>query len=404
MRRRVTLAAENAANEIRQGYVQRYLKQFLRRVHPDLFQHYPSEQAQNSASLQELLPLVGHDKQKKLHVVAPPISGDSSSSSPLTTKLAFYVRPISKAAATLPSNNPPLALVEHHLPVPHVTPSPTQTVSLSGVNIQELEQELRSWEMVRSFLELCAKVGVSVAEADQQYTNEQYQELNTAIQQAETNPAPKHTEKSLKEIFAEELQGSFAGSTGKTSQSVHSSKTLSSSTETQTWKVGGGLDVEEQARRMIESNKLLFTSEGVTRAGLEKMVRKWLHWQEEDRRRMYSEQLRTSEAGEQTGDGSLKDAFRLQDWWRKVPTYVAENSQEQKRIQLEMQRQGRGGMIVVAQDSTKEAVQAEYQRSQQEQMKQPAENDAGAEYVARMRAKYLRAERERGRNGHWRRK
>ncbi|KAG0261609.1 hypothetical protein DFQ27_002874, partial [Actinomortierella ambigua] len=222
---------EKAAREIRQDYVQRYLKQFLRRVHPDLFQHHPKEQAQNSASLQELLPIVGHDKQKMTANTPPAHVRDPPS---LTANLSFYVRPITSAAiaasvaasetgsgSTKNATSRPLTLVEHNLPLPQ---APIQAYTQHAMlNMQELEQELRSWEMVQSFMHLCTKVGVSVAEADQQYMQKQYQAVREAIQQASMGSSPQQAAKSLQEIFVEELQGSFAGSSGKTVCSTMSS-------------------------------------------------------------------------------------------------------------------------------------------------------------------------------------
>ncbi|KAF9978922.1 hypothetical protein BGZ73_008427 [Actinomortierella ambigua] len=397
--------AGKAAKELRQSYVQRYLKQFLRRVHPDLFQHHPKEQAQNSASLQELLPIVGYDKQKRTAIVPPAHGSDTL---PLTTKLSFYIRPAPAAAATTTvtaaanASPPPLTLIEHNLPLPHV---PTQALTEPAtLNIPELEQELQSWEMVRSFMQLCTKVGVPVTNADEQCTQEQQQALHMAVQQAKAGPSPKQTERSLKEIFAEELQGSFAGSSGKTTESL-------------AWKVGGGYDVEEQARHMIESNPLLFTSAEVSRARLEKTMRKWLYWQEEDKQQMFREQLRTSEGTKEGQAGTVprRNLFRLQDWWRKVPVYVAGSSREQARILQEMHRQGRGGMVVVAQDAKMieylavhlPVASEEYQAQMLEHQKlhhQPqraVDDDVGAQYLARMRAKHARigqGQRGRGRS------
>jgi len=331
---------KQSAGEIRQAYLQQYLKLFLRRVHPDLFQHHPKEQLQNSNSLQDLLPLV--------HAVKDPASkhADSSTSKAVeesTAKFLFYYRgkkPQPATESTAPdqssskSTSTKLVAVEHTLPLISTKISNSQESSLN-VKTEALERELKSWQMVQSFLGLCKKVGVPIKDSDQEDINRHVQESEEATTKSDSKR--RVPQKPLGEIFQEELQNSFSGSDGyigarSTSGEEHSTHSILG-------KIGGSAPALD-AQSMIRSNPLLFKSPEVSKAKLSKLVRRWIHWQEEDL-------------------GESQRPFQLGHWWRKVPVMVLSTADERKELlQLAASQDPGGlstkGMLVVDQEMSKQ--------------------------------------------------
>ncbi|KAK3819881.1 MAG: hypothetical protein J3Q66DRAFT_335729 [Benniella sp.] len=302
--------AKASARNLRQTYIQQYLKSFLRRVHPDLFHSHPKEQLRNSTSLQDLLPLISHEKTK--HADTPLLySKNDTESGP--TKVAFYFKPKTsddRSQATLPGQKK-LEFTEHLLPDPNPTISPTQ--GASRPNLMVLEREVKSWQMVQSFMELCQKVGVSVKDSDQQDIAKQ---LEQSVREASTQNRLTHSQepqKPLSEVFEEELKGSLSGSgvgTGGTGLSeMHLGK-------------AGATPLALDATMMIESNPLLFRGPTLSPSRLSKVVRTWIFWQEEDQELVASS----------SGSGPQLTPFRLSEWWRKVPVMVLSSSKERAEI------------------------------------------------------------------------
>ncbi|KAG0341529.1 hypothetical protein BG004_006000 [Podila humilis] len=329
------------AKELRQEYLQQYLKHFLRRVHPDLFRKHPKEQLCNSTSLQDLLPLVNHEKDKAILAARQEESPWADSHAPGSSKsahLVFYYRPEGRSAST-----ELLKQVEHSLPLPVVVNTRIPTLDKS-VRETILNQEVKSWEMVQSFLELCRKVGVPVKDPDQKDVSIQ---LEMSIQEAETKQATQSaTQKPIGEIFAEELQGSFSGSLGgggggnPTTSSVGNSMAMDPSrtrsmdynvvSSTHLSKIGGSAPALD-AQVMIQSNLLLFQSPELLRSKLERVVRTWIHWQEED----------------EASTLVLEDRFRLSDWWRKVPVVIMSSAEERSNSLRMSDSTARRGMLIV---------------------------------------------------------
>ncbi|KAG0265393.1 hypothetical protein BG011_004778 [Mortierella polycephala] len=335
-----TNITRNTARDLRQGYIQQYLKQFLRRVHPDLFQQHPKEQVQNSASLQDLLPLVGQEKNKgsaDTHVMSSIITPTNSKS----TKLIFYYRP--KAITTLRS-------------VEHILPAIDDRVSLpdqSAANLKQdaLDREIRSWQMVQSFLELCKKVDVPVKDPD---WDEVSQLLSRSRQEAAAKQSSQQRapQKPLSEIFAEELQSSFSGSTGAArSASFFSGSDMGSGVQgdishSHLNKVGGTALVLD-AQVMIKSNPLLFKSPEISSSRLSKIIRTWIHWQEEDQ---YLQEM--------SPDHAFQKPFRLSDWWRKVPVMIMSSSAGRAKFLATQTDTGQSakGMLIVDQEMSKQGM------------------------------------------------
>ncbi|KAF8949665.1 hypothetical protein BGZ46_005004 [Entomortierella lignicola] len=395
---------KKSARDIRQSYTQQYLKQFLRQVHPDLFQNYPKEQLRNSTSLQDLLPLVNHEKDTHLS------NHHQHSSQSKFTKLVFYYKPNSSRpqplstssdtsiTSTQKKSQPQLESVEHSLP--EFKPISPSSDSNDTVKQSILEQELKSWEMLQSFLELCRKVGVPVKDTDQKDVALQL-ELSKQQITAIEKKTPQASQKSLSEIFQEELQSSFAGSRGHIKSTQAWTGADGHASQTQLGKIGGEMTTED-AEIMIRSNPLLFQSPGLPKKGLRKVIRTWIHWQNED------QQLETS-----SFDGNKSVIpFHFGDWWRKVPIMVFSSYKES--IELLETSGAKRGMLVVNQDMSKqemteylrdnlERVQAEFKelirspiaRSQDqkirqvEQERQPERSPASdaESYIERMRMK-----------------
>jgi hypothetical protein len=299
--------AKASARNLRQTYIQQYLKSFLRRVHPDLFHNHPKEQLRNSTSLQDLLPLISHEKTK--HADTPLLySKNGAESGP--TKVAFYFKPKTaddRSQATLPGQKK-LEFTEHLLPDPNPTISPTQDASRP--NLMVLEREVKSWQMIQSFMELCRKVGVSVKDSDQQDIAKQ---LEQSIREASTETHSQEPQKPLSEVFEEELKGSLSetgvGTGGTGLSEMHLGKT-------------GATPLALDAKMMIESNPLLFRGPTLSPSRLSKVVRTWIYWQEEDQQLVASS----------TGSGPQLTPFRLSEWWRKVPVMVLSSSKERAEI------------------------------------------------------------------------
>ncbi|KAG0272590.1 hypothetical protein BGZ95_011626 [Linnemannia exigua] len=377
-----TNIAKSTAASLRQNYLQQYLKQFLRRVHPDLFQHHPKEQLQNSAALQDLLPIVSHDKNKG---VSLPNRNDTQAE--VTKKLAFYYRTKDAGLKSNTSTTTPgilagsigspggLKLIEHTLPLVHDSRIPSTTDS--GVSSKQdlLEREVKSWEMVQSFVELCRKVGVPVKAPDQEdissHLEESIKNVETAMHSKQQKQAA--LQKPVSEIFIEELQSSFSGSSGHVrtlsssspsmlgGSDIHvksgfSLDTISSSHHS---KIGGSAPALD-AQLMIQSNPLLFKSPAVSSAKLSKTIRTWIHWQDEDQHL-----LRVQNDPSSVAKASGQKPFRLGDWWRKVPIMILSSSEERAETLKaaaadpssgETKGQPIKGMLIIHQDMSKQEI------------------------------------------------
>ncbi|KAG0003209.1 hypothetical protein BGZ79_001431 [Entomortierella chlamydospora] len=359
-----------SGRNLRQNYVQQYLKQFLRRVHPDLFQNHPKEQLRNSTSLQDLLPLVNHEKDSHMDRRPPP-SDSSVGSKP--TKLVFYFKPndppipprltLTDALKTTTHSQSQLESVEHILPM--FEPKSISTETGDTARQSALEQELKSWQMVQSFLELCRKVGVSVKDSDQKDVALQL-ELSTQEITSKKSMNPQAPQKSLSEIFQEELQTSFSGSIGHqkptptwTGASTGNETNIEGISQTYLGKIGGVAPALD-AQVMIKSNPLLFKSSELSSSRLSRVIRTWIHWQDED------QHLVTS------SNTSIQSAtpFRLGEWWRKVPIMILSSMKEREEV-LSSPGNNQKGMLIVDQEMSKqemieylknnlERIQAEY--------------------------------------------
>ncbi|KAG0294867.1 hypothetical protein BGZ96_000278 [Linnemannia gamsii] len=441
---RTNIAKSTAS--IRQDYLQQYLRQFLRRVHPDLFQHHPKEQLQNSSSLQDLLPIVSHDKNKSTSLRP---NHTSSSPAETTKKLAFYyknkdARQKSSTSAGSTGTQEGLTLVEHTLPLAFDPRIPSSTESSASSKQDLLEREVKSWEMVQSFVDLCRKVGVPVKAPDQIDISGHLEESIThaktatrANQQQRTAP-----QKPVSEVFQEELQSSFSGSSGhvgslsasslgKSDIHIKSGSSLDTISDAHLGKIGGiapALDAE----LMIQSNSLLFKSPTLSSAKLGKTIRTWIHWQDEDQHLHLGSASSSSDH-----DSSAQKPFRLGDWWRKVPIMVLSSSVERTEILKAAtadpagkgtNRQSTKGMLIVDQDMSKQeiidyleenlyTIQQEYQEMLKEALpaQQKSRQDTGkgvfaektsvsaeaASYLERMRAK-TQLKNNRPTNKRWR--
>ncbi|KAF9405584.1 hypothetical protein BGZ94_003459 [Podila epigama] len=326
------------ATTLRKNYIQQCLTQFLRRVHPDLFQKHPAEQLKNSASLQDLLPLVQQELRGGAQIT------DTHSPASKSASLVFYCHPKEKGAADLIQVEHVLPIVDTLIPLDNSADTTKQSV---------LEREVRSWEMVQSFMELCRKVGVPIKELDRLDVNTQLeQSLQDAKSASKFKTAPH---KPIGEIFAQELQESFAGSLGNanirrsdthlptentTSDGGASSSTQLNDSTTLLGKIGGSAPALD-AQVMIQTNPLLFKSPNLSATKLGRLIRTWIYWQEED------EHLETSPHAR----------FRLSSWWRKVPIMIASSALEHKSM-LQSGSSGGGGttqgMLVVHPEMTKE--------------------------------------------------
>ncbi|KAF9959470.1 hypothetical protein BGZ70_008828 [Mortierella alpina] len=359
--------AQKSAREIRHSYIQQYLGKFLRKVHPDLFLSHPKEQLRNSAALQDLLPLVGHNKHKDKHSL-PRAAVSSTSDSVAAKKLVFYYKPgpghasPQQPTAVSPSQamssgsevgSTTLRSVEHMLPVVDASIPSVDTAPMDAQQ-HALEQEIKSWQMVQSFLDLCRKVEVPVKIQDQESvaTHLKQSVRDAAMLQSKQQRNGSVPQKPLSEIFAEELQTSYSGSTGTWTPRLHRA---AASTEAQEdinqahlGKMGGSAPLLD-AQLMIKSNPLLFKSPTLSTAKLNKLVRTWIHWQHEDR---HIEECLPN------GSIEMEKAFRLGKWWRKVPVMILSSGEE--RAELLRTRVGRSngqsvqGMLVVDQEMSKQ--------------------------------------------------
>ncbi|KAF9141368.1 hypothetical protein BGX30_004957 [Mortierella sp. GBA39] len=373
-----TNIAKSAAS-LRQDYLQQYLKQFLRRVHPDLFQHHPKEQLQNGASLQDLLPIVSHDKNKGTSL--PP----NHTSSPIETtkKLAFYYRTkdaghkSNDSSAGSTGRSEGLTLVEHMLPLAIDPRIPTSSTTDSGANSKQdlLEREVKSWEMVQSFMDLCRKVGVPVKAPDQidisSHLEESIANAKTATRASQQRRAAP--QKPVSEVFQEELQSSFSGSSGQVGSTPLSSSSLTSGSDIHV-KSGSSLDTISDshlgkiggtapaldAQLMIQSNPLLFKSPALSSTKLSKTIRTWIHWHDEDQ---YLHQGINNSSS--AFEASVQKPFRLGDWWRKVPIMVLSSKEERAEMLKaatadpagkDANGQSGKGMLIVDQDMSKQEI------------------------------------------------
>lgn len=263
-----------------------------------------------------------------------------------------------------------LALVEHTLPLAIDPRIPTLTDSGASSKQDLLEREVKSWEMVQSFVDLCRKVGVPVKAPDQIDISGHLEESITHAKIATRSSQQKRAapQKSVSEVFQEELQSSFSGSSGhvgslpasslgKSDIHVKSGSSLDTISDAHIGKIGGiapALDAE----LMIQSNPLLFKSPKLSSAKLGKTIRTWIHWQDED------QHLRlTSASSSSDHDASAQRPFRLGDWWRKVPIMVLSSSAERTGIlnaamvdpaSKDVNRQSTKGMLIVDQDMSKQ--------------------------------------------------
>ncbi|KAF9169744.1 P-type ATPase [Mortierella sp. AD010] len=355
---------------LRQNYVQQYLKQFLRRVHPDLFQNHPKEQLRNSTSLQDLLPLVNHEKDSHMDRRPPP-SDNSVGSKP--TKLVFYFKPndppipppvtSTDALKTRTQSQSQLESIEHILPA--FEPKSISAEAGDTARQSALEQELKSWQMVQSFLELCRKVGVSVKDNDQKDVALQL-ELSTQEITSKKSMNPQAPQKPLSEIFQEELQTSFSGSIGHqkptpawTGASTGNETNIEGISQTYLGKIGGVAPALD-AQVMIKSNPLLFKSPELSSSRLSRVIRTWIHWQDEDQHLVTSSSTSVQSA----------TPFSLGEWWRKVPIMILSSMKEREEV-LSTPGNNKKGMLIVDQEMSKqemieylknnlERIQAEY--------------------------------------------
>ncbi|KAF9281523.1 hypothetical protein BGZ68_006581 [Mortierella alpina] len=357
--------AQKSAREIRHSYIQQYLGKFLRKVHPDLFLSHPKEQLRNSAALQDLLPLVGHSKHKDKDS-PPPARSPYTSDSAATKKLIFYYKPghasVQHSAAVNLQEDPSsesevgsttLRLVEHMLPI---VDSSLPSAATARIDAQQhaLDQEIKSWQMVQSFLDLCRKVEVPVKTQDQESvaTHLEQSVKDAAMLQSKQQRKGSVPQKPLSEIFAEELQTSFSGSTGNLTPRSHrtgvSAEVQEDISQARLGKIGGSAPLLD-AQLMIKSNPLLFKSPTLSTAKLNKLVRTWIHWQQEDRH---------IEESLPNGSAQMEKAFRLGDWWRKVPMMILSSDDERAELLKARDSRSHGqsvrGMLVVDQQMSKE--------------------------------------------------
>ncbi|KAF9098970.1 hypothetical protein BGX23_004505 [Mortierella sp. AD031] len=365
-----TNIAKTTASSLRQDYLQQYLKQFLRRVHPDLFQHHPQEQLQNSASLQDLLPIVGHEKNKGASLSPSHLSSPNE----VSKKLAFYYRTKDagqRSSGAMTPNTPSrptggLQLVKHTLPLV-IDPRIPSSESDSGANPKQdlLEREVKSWEMVQSFMDLCRKVGVPVKSPDQEDIASHLQESIKKAETATRSNLQKRAapQKPVSQVFMEELQNSFSGSSGHSGSSssplsgesdiqIRSGSSFDTIRDTHLGKIGGTAPALD-AQLMIQSNPLLFKGPELSSAKLGKTIRTWIHWQEEDQH-LTKDSPSVFEANGQT-------PFRLGDWWRKVPIMVLSSGEERaevlkaaEAVPVGERSQSIRGMLIVHQDMSKQ--------------------------------------------------
>ncbi|KAF9204495.1 hypothetical protein BGZ59_001023 [Podila verticillata] len=286
-----------------------------------------------------------------------------------------------------------LKQVEHVLPLPIDARIPIGQQDASQQKV--LEQEVKSWEMVQSFLELCRKVGVPVKEPDQKDVSIQ---LEQSIQEVKAKqPQQRKPHKPIGEIFAEELQGSFSGSLGSASSSPPPSRSTvgdmdgtSDISSTHLGKIGGSAPALD-AQVMIRSNPLLFQSPELSKSKLGRVIRTWIHWQEEDESTMAQER------------------FRLSEWWRKVPLMIMSTAEERTSMLKASDAKSTRGMLIVDADMSKHdmikylhtnlgRVQSEYKDMLQQVPNVPPRRTStgtvssdpsgdAASYLARMRAR-----------------
>lgn len=344
MRRNIV---KTSARNLRQTYLQQYLKPFLQRVHPDLFQGHPKEQLRNSTSLQDLLPLIGHEKTAGRMDTHPLRHNDSTESGPV--KVIFYFKPkatVGRSEETV-SSQIELESVEHLLPDLHS--SVCSIKDAGGHRATVLEREIKSWQTVQSFLELCRKVGVSIKDSDQQ---DAALHLEQSVREATAQDRSTHThvpQKPLSAVFEEELKSSFSGSGVAAGGEVIRGMYLDKS---------GAVPLASDAQLMIESNPLLFKGPTLSPSRLNKVVRTWIYWQEEDQQSMVSP----------IEPGTQFTPFRLSDWWRKVPVIILNSAKERAEMlrpasstdsQVITSSNGPGkGILVVDQEMSKQGMRA----------------------------------------------
>ncbi|KAJ3146478.1 hypothetical protein HDU89_006160 [Geranomyces variabilis] len=151
--------------------VKAYFPRLARRIHPDLFAsatHSPICRTTNAASLQVLNSLISAVSSS---------SASSSPSGPLLppggTPLAFYCKQPSSPSSHSADAIPP---VKEFMYITHtIAASPgTGTTRLSTLQSKRAEESPSSFThslFAASFLDLCAKAGISIAETDRQAVN-----------------------------------------------------------------------------------------------------------------------------------------------------------------------------------------------------------------------------------------
>ncbi|KAJ3173354.1 hypothetical protein HDU87_007623 [Geranomyces variabilis] len=156
--------------------VKAYFPRLARRIHPDLFAsatHNPVYKTTNAASLQTLNSLIS--------AVSSPASSSSPSSAaqaallpPGGTPLAFYCKQPSSQSSLTADATPPQDQFMH---ITHtITASPEYTTArLSTLQLKRAGKDpplsLTQPLFAASFLDLCAKAGISIAETDRQAVN-----------------------------------------------------------------------------------------------------------------------------------------------------------------------------------------------------------------------------------------
>jgi hypothetical protein len=279
--------------------------------------------------------VINYEKTKQADT--PPIRS-SNDKEIKPTKLVFYFK--NEDAADRSKDTPGqngLESAEHLLPNLHPTVSSVKDDVGYSATTMTLEQEIKSWQMVQSFLELCRKVGVSVKDGDQQdvaLNLEQAVQKVSALDRSRHSQAPQ---KPLSEVFEEELKEAFAGSGVAAGGGVMSEMAFGKA---------GAVPQALDAQMMIESNPLLFRSPTLPANRLRKTVRTWIYWQEEDR------QLAGS-----VESGAQSMPFRLSNWWRKVPIMVLSSAKERSAMLQRTSTSGDSqgmGILVVDQDMSKQ--------------------------------------------------
>jgi hypothetical protein len=227
--------------------------------------------------------------------------------------------------------------------------------------------------MEQSFVDLCRKVGIPVKTPDQIDISSHLEEsiMNAKTATSANQQRRVAPQRPVSEVFQEELQSSFSGSSGHVGPAPLSSSTLTSGSDIHV-KSGSSLDTISDshlgkiggiapaldAQLMIQSNPLLFKSPALSSAKLSKLIRTWIHWHNEDQHLLQGINNPSSPF-----EASVQKPFRLGDWWRKVPIMVLSSKEERTEILKAAtadpagkyaNRQSTKGMLIVDQDMSKQ--------------------------------------------------